>query len=194
MSLISDQVDQNEISIIIKYLRKAISNNISGDVVEFGCYLGTTSVYIAKELEQTGKKYFVYDSFQGLPDKTKEDSSPLGENFKPGELLATKKQFIQNMKKAGVKMPIIKKAWFCDLVDDDVPDKISFAFLDGDYYESIWTSLKLIETRLSRGAIVVVDDYAKNALPGASKAVDEWLKNKNYKLNTECSLGIIIVN
>ena len=32
------------------------------------------------------KRLYVYDSFEGLPEKTKEDTSPLGESFKPGEL------------------------------------------------------------------------------------------------------------
>ena len=193
MSLISDQVDQNEISVIIKYLRKTISDNILGDVVEFGCYLGTTSVFIARELEKTGKKFYVYDSFEGLPEKTIEDVSSLGENFKPGELLASKKQFIMNMKKAGVKIPIIKKAWFDKIDDEDVPPKISFAFLDGDYYKSIWDSLKLIENNLSANAIIVVDDYANEALPGAARAINEWLRYKKHKIKIEKSLGIITI-
>ena len=90
-------------------------------------------------------------------------------------------------------MPIIKKAWFSDLKDNDVPERISFAFLDGDYYNSICDSFKLINNKLSPGAIIIVDDYTNESLPGARKAVDEWLKTHPAKLRIEQSLAIIQV-
>ena len=196
MNLLSDQVDKKEIEVIVRELRRVIDNGVSGDVVEFGCYVGTTSVYLAQALMADGdkKRLYVYDSFQGLPEKTKEDASPLGESFKPGELQATKKQFIKNIAQAKVTMPQIKKAWFSDLTETDVPEKIAFAFLDGDYYASIVDPLKLIEKRLGKGAILVVDDYVNSALPGAAKAVDEWLKlHPNYSKKVEQSLAIIYI-
>ena len=53
MNLISDQVDKKEIEIIVRELKKVLDNNVIGDVTEFGCYLGTTSVYLAKTLMST---------------------------------------------------------------------------------------------------------------------------------------------
>ena len=50
MNLISDQVNIKEIEAIVRELKRTLEKNISGDVVEFGCYLGTTSVYLAKTL------------------------------------------------------------------------------------------------------------------------------------------------
>lgn len=192
MSLISDQVDQKEIDIIIRELKGVLNKNISGDVVEFGCYLGTTSVFISRLLMNgNDREFHVYDSFVGLPEKTDKDISPLGESFKPGELLASKKQFIKNMNQAGVKMPVIHKGWFSDLTGDDVPKKVAFAFLDGDYYRSIADPLKLLESRLSVGSVIVVDDYGNSALPGAAKAVDEWLLHHKASKKVEHSLAII---
>lgn len=193
MKLLSDQVDKREIEIIIRELQRVIDKNIVGDVVEFGCYLGTTSVYLADILKQTNKEYYVYDSFAGLPEKTCEDISPLGEQFKPGELLASKKQFIKNLSQAGVPMPHIKKTWFSELKPYDIPKKISFAFLDGDYYSSIVDSLRLIEPYLTPGATIVVDDYGNAALPGVSKAVDEWLAKHPAIKKVEQSLAIIYI-
>lgn len=196
MSLLSDQVDKKEIEIIIREFKRIIKNGINGDVVEFGCYLGTTSVYLAGIIDESkiNSKLYVYDSFEGLPEKTKEDISPLGDQFKVGELLAPKKQFIKNMMQAKVSMPVIKKAWFSDLIDSDVPEKISFAFLDGDYYASIIDPLKLIKSKMLSGATIVVDDYGNAALPGAKKAVDEWIqKNPEWKLRVEYSLAIIYI-
>mgnify|MGYP003600988519 CR=1 FL=1 len=189
MSLLSDQIDERELTIILRELEKTLK--LDGDVVEFGCYVGTTSVPIMKRLAETNKKLFVYDSFEGLPEKTIEDQSPSGLQFVAGELYAQKKQLINNFKRANLPLPIITKGWFSNITPDQLPDRIAFAFLDGDYYNSIRHSLKLTWPRLSPGAIVVIDDYANQELPGAEKAVDEWLSQYPAKLRVEHSLAII---
>ena len=189
--LLSDQVDRRELKRIIQECQNVVENNVPGDVVEFGCYVGTTSVYLAKLLQGSERKLYLYDSFEGLPDKVAKDQSPAGLQFKAGELLATKRQLVTNLKRANVTMPMIKKGWFSQLTDADVPNTISFAFLDGDYYHSVLDPLKLIWPRLAPGAVIVVDDYANEALPGAGRAVDEWLQSHTGKLTVYASLAII---
>jgi len=191
MRLLSEQVDETEIAIILRELEGALSRSLEGDIVEFGCYVGTTSVFLAKRLMQTNKKLYLYDSFEGLPPKTPEDNSPAGLQFKTGELLATKKQLIHNLKQARVPMPRITKRWFSELTPSEMPESICFAFLDGDYYHSVRDSLRLIEAHLVPGAIIIVDDYANEALPGAAKATDEWLGSHHGLLRVEHSLAII---
>lgn len=191
LSLLSDQVDAREVAIILRELETILKEGVDGDVVEFGCYVGTTSVFLAKRLEATNKKLYLYDSFEGLPPKTAQDDSPAGLQFREGELLATKKQLIRNLTQAHVPMPIITKGWFSQLTTKDVPVQISFAFLDGDYYHSVMDPLQLIWPLLAPGAIVVVDDYANEALPGAARAVDTWLTNHTATLRVEHSLAII---
>ena len=191
MRLLSDQIDERELEIILRELKKVLAADVAGDVVEFGCYVGTTSVPMAKELRKTDKKLFVYDSFEGLPEKTVEDESPAGMQFKSGELLATKAQLIRHFKQAGLPLPIITKGWFSEISPSRVPETICFAYLDGDYYHSILDPLALIWDRLAPGAIIVVDDYANEALPGATKAVDQWLASHPVKLRVEHSLAII---
>lgn len=193
MNLLSDQVSEKEIKILLRELNAVLDRYVAGDVVELGCYVGTASLFLAKALAGSGRELYLYDSFAGLPEKTAEDASPAGLQFKAGELLATKKQLIQNLKKANVALPKIKKAWFDELKPSDLPDKIAFAFLDGDYYQSIMDSLKLVWPKLAPGAVVVVDDYSNPALPGASKAVDEWLKTHQASLKVEESLAILRV-
>lgn len=191
MNLLSDQVDEREVRVVLRELEAVLAREVPGDVVEFGCYVGTTSVFFAGRLKATGRKLYLYDSFEGLPPKTGEDESPAGMQFKTGELLATKKQLIKNLKQANVPMPVIKKGWFSALTEADVPERIAFAFLDGDYYHSVRDPLKLIWPRLAPGAIIVVDDYANEALPGAARAVDEWLRSHPAHLAVEHSLAII---
>jgi O-methyltransferase len=193
--LISDQIERLELATILRALESVIDKGTKGDVVEFGCYEGTASLFITRLLQELApdRAYHVYDSFEGLPEKTAADNSPAGVQFIAGELAASKQAFMANFKKARLPLPVIHKSWFKDLTPDDIPYNIAFAFLDGDYYESIWTSLKLIESRISSGAIIAIDDYQSEALPGARKATDQWLQNKDYALVVAHSLAIIRV-
>jgi O-methyltransferase len=189
--IISDQVDAAELTVVLDELQKSLQND--GAVVEFGCYIGTTSLYIRRILDalDDNRAFHVYDSFEGLPLKSSQDQSALGVQFREGELLATRKQFIQEFKKARLTLPQIHKGWFNELDDNDIPAPIAFAFLDGDYYDSIKSSLLLIEDKLTPGAIIVVDDYANAALPGAARAVDEWCRRRGLSVRTAHSLAII---
>ena len=191
--IISDQVDRAELAQILLAFEKTLQKNVPGDVVELGCYVGTTSLFLQRMILQykAQKQLHVYDSFEGLPPKTTHDASPAGEQFKAGELHAQKSVFIRHFKQAGLPLPTIHKGWFSDLTIDDTPELISFAFLDGDFYKSIKDSLHVVWPKLAPGAIVVVDDYQAEALPGAQRAVDEWLKTHPAHLRVVASLAII---
>lgn len=188
------QFGRDELEVLLRELRRTISDDITGDVVELGCYMGETSVHLAKTLHElsSGKRLFIYDSFEGLPPKNSEDASPAGDQFKSGELQATKKDVIKRLKRAGCSDVRVIKAWFNELDADDLPEKISFAFLDGDFYQSVKDSLQLVWGKLTPGAVVVIDDYRNEALPGATKAVDEWVSGHSVKnMSVEKSLAIL---
>lgn len=161
--------------------------------MELGCYVGTTTLFLRRLLlaYKSDKILHAYDSFEGLPPKTAEDASPAGEQFKAGELHAQRSAFVKHFKQAGLPLPVMHKAWFSELTPDDMPEKIAFAFLDGDFYGSIRDSLKLVWPRLAEGAIVVVDDYQSEALPGAKRAVDEWVRTHPARLQVAYSLAIL---
>ena len=193
------QVTARETEILLQELKKTLNNNVPGDVVEFGCYKADTSVLCQKLLESMGhggafqpenqapstsqKTLWLYDSFEGLPAKTREDNSAAGDAFQAGELLVTKREVIEKFKKMGLKLPKIKKAFFDNLdIIYDIPEKISYAFLDGDLYQSIKTSLRLVTDKMSQGGVIIVHDYNNPELPGSARAVDEWLKDHQPKV------------
>ena len=174
----NDQVSEKETERILELARKCLE--VEGDFAEFGCYKGDTSLLLAEVLKESKKKLWIYDSFEGLPEKREEDRSALGVLFRKGELGVTKREVKMRFLKAGLPVPIIKKAWFKELSESDLPDRISFAFLDGDFYESIKDSLKLVVPKMSKGGVLVVHDYTNLALPGVAKAVDEFKKGKSF--------------
>lgn len=172
----NDQVSKEETKKILEIAKECLA--IGGDFVELGCYKGDTSLALAEVLKGSDKRLWIYDSFEGLPEKSAQDNSPLGENFKKGELFVTKREVKARFLRAGLKVPVIKKGWFFDFSSEDLPEKISFCFLDGDFYESIRDGLKLIKNKMSNGAVLVVHDYNNPALPGVKRAVDEWWQSK----------------
>lgn len=175
----NDQVSQTETDRILEIARECLA--LPGDFVEMGCYKGDTSLMLAevlvcgKPVEKYAKKLWIYDSFEGLPKKSGIDESALGVDFRPGELTVTKREVKERFLRAGLPVPMIKKGWFGELTGEDVPSEIAFAFLDGDFYESIKDSLRLVGPRMVPDGVMVVHDYNNPALPGVRKAVDEWL-------------------
>ena len=191
--LLSEQVEEDELSTILYELEGVLKLGLNGDVCEFGCFIGTTSLFLQRILitfnsesnseTKPKKKLYLYDSFDGLPKKTTQDQSAAGVDFIQGELYASKSQLKLNFKKANLPVPKIKKAWFSELKSKDLPKEICFAFLDGDFYSSIWDSLKLIKNSVVESGIIIIDDYENPALPGTKTAVSEFLQaNKNFKL------------
>ena len=194
MSFKNDQVSELETEKILEIARKCLV--MDGDFVELGCYKGDTSLLLAellveKSVEKPVKKLWIYDSFEGLPEKKIEDESAIGKDFKGGELFVTKREVKARFLRAGLPVPIIKKAWFNELTGADLPEKIAFSFLDGDFYESIKDSLKLVENRVNRGGVIIVHDYNNPALPGVTRAVDEWARGKEIEIVRYESLAII---
>lgn len=191
--IISEQIRPDELRVLLEELEKVVRNNVEGDVVELGCYEGTSALFMSRILRelQAEKRLWLYDSFEGLPDKTKEDTSAAGEQFKSGELKASKARLERNFHKAGLDLPEIKRAWFYELDPEDLPEQICYAFLDGDFYESIMDSFKLVWPKLATGAVVIIDDYQNVSLPGAKQAVDEWAQKMDIEIRVEKSLAIL---
>ena len=185
----NDQVSEIETEKIIELARNQLS--CQGDFVELGCYKGDTSLLLAEVLKGTEKKLWIYDSFEGLPEKSEADESALGMNFKGGELYVTKREVKERFLRAGLSVPVIKKAWFSELTGKDLPEEVALAFLDGDFYESIRDSLKLVESKMAEGGIIVVHDYQNPALPGVAKAVEEWAREQKKTIKTYQSMAII---
>ena len=195
------QVSDRETEEILTLAEKSLEND--GAFVELGCYKADTSVKLERLLEQhgsaftpeTGKRLWIYDSFAGLPKRDAKDGSAAGTEFKEGELLVTKREVVEKFKRNNLHLPVIKKAFFENLdPQKDLPEKIAFAFLDGDLYTSIRTSLNLITPKLTPTAIII-HDYYNPQLQGVAKATDEWLKqNPSRKIVKQLETLAIISN
>jgi O-methyltransferase len=167
---------------------QVLAYGVDGDLVELGCHSGQSSVLISKIMQHYnyGKKLYVYDSFEGLPPLKAVDGSV----YHQGELNTTEDVLRCNFKQYNLPLPEIRRGWFNETLPNELPEKISFAYLDGDLYDSILISLEYVYPRLTKGAICLIDDYGDpsinpagwNKLPGVKKACDEYLLDKQEKV------------
>jgi hypothetical protein len=59
---------------------------------------------------------------------------------------------------------------------DDLPSKVSFAYVDFDFYEPIKLALEYLNKTLEKNGEIIVDDYGYFSA-GAKTAVDEFIAN-----------------
>jgi O-methyltransferase len=71
-----------------------------------------------------------------------------------------------------------------------MPDSIAFAFLDGDFYDSILSSLRLVWPRMSKGGAVLVHDYKRETLPGVERAINDFFHGAVPRLHYEKHIAI----
>jgi len=175
-------IASNQIKELIRYLSDAIENNIEGDVVEFGCYVGESSKFLTKTILElnSNKKVYVYDSFEGLPDLSKWEENS---GWRPRTLKTTEEVLIANFKQNNLPVPDITKGWFKDIPDYRIPEKIAFAFLDGDFYDSIYDSLVKVYDKVVDGGYIFFHDYNRADLPGVKAAINDFFEQRGITNN-----------
>lgn len=174
---------------ILKNLEMVIKSEVPGVVCELGCHQGLTSAYIQRLLDATesDKEFHCYDSFAGLPEKHEKDGND--ELFVKGLFKnITRQMFIDHFTANGLKLPVIHEGWFAEAT---YPDKICFAFLDGDFYQSILDSLNAVMPRLVPGGVVVIHDYGWDRLAGVKEAVRDYFGTTDLVDDHIQGLGII---
>ncbi|QGH36972.1 dTDP-6-deoxy-L-hexose 3-O-methyltransferase [Gracilibacillus salitolerans] len=165
--------------------------NLPGHFVETGVFKGASFTRFAafRELLETNssKKLIGFDTFDKFPDTEFEQDKGYREKFvgAAGDESITKDQLIQILERKGNNNGI-------ELIEGDIthtvpqyvinnPElKISLLNLDVDIYEPAVIILDELYPKLVRGGILILDDYG--VFPGETKAIDEYFKNKNVKI------------
>lgn len=200
--IISDQITKAGLEVVWRELERILQANVEGHVVEFGCYIGTSSLFIRRLLDKydeaehpTGnpRQFHVYDSFEGLPDKRPQDANAAGIDFEVGKLYVSKKELLQQFHTAHLQAPIAHKGWFNEIKPEEVPAPIAFAFLDGDFYDSIISSLRLVYPKMAEGSVILIDDYQRETLPGVERAIRDYFQGKPLRLRAQANIAIIEV-
>lgn len=94
----------------------------------------------------------------------------------PEEMVRTRLEEISfPLNRTVIHKGFIEKVLGSDL---NLPEKVSFAYLDFDFYEPIKTGLEFLHQVTSAGSVIIVDDYDFFST-GSKTAVDEFIEEKN---------------
>ena len=152
-----------------------------GHVAECGCFRGLSAYQIASYLKESNfpNKFYLFDSFEGL--------SKFNEQDIPSEVVydieKKRKQFACSLE--AVKQNLkdfsfieYKKGWIPDRFKEVQSERFSFIHIDVDLYQPILDSIQFFYPLLIKGGIMVFDDYGCLAFPGAKRAVDKFMDDK----------------
>jgi O-methyltransferase len=171
---------------IYHLLSQVVVFGVEGSVVELGAHEGQSAILIQEivNYHRTNMEFHVYDSFSGLPERHEYDA---GGYLLPGDLSTSESVFLNNFALRSLEPPIVHCGWFHDTLPDELPRKICFVHIDSDFYTSVIEGLEAVYPRLADNAIVVIDDYDWEGLPGVKIAVNDFLQDKPEKI---CSLSV----
>ncbi len=149
---------------------------VDGSVVECGVWRGGMSAGLAALLGNQ-RDYYLFDSFEGLPEASKIDGKKAidwqatneVDNCRTEEIFAH-----EAMKLAGAERYHIVKGWFNQTLPPFHPaQRIAILRLDADWYSSTAECLNYLYEKVVPGGLIIVDDYY--AWDGCARAIHDYL-------------------
>ena len=100
-----------------------------------------------------------------------------------------------------VKDKVLKKFNFVKTYKGWIPKRFnevqhlsfSLVHIDVDLYEPTLASLEFFYPRLSKGGVIICDDYNVSAYPGSKKAWDEFFNDKDYEFFYKVPMGACFI-
>jgi hypothetical protein len=138
---------------------------VEGDIVECGVGYGHSFLKLCclAHFENKGRLIYGFDSFEGFPEPSKEDSSP--RNPQKGEWnVATVETIEQLLGDLGVEAAFIKnnvrliKGFFEESVHKFGEKSVAFLHLDVDLYKSYKVTLEYFWPKVAKGGVVLFDE------------------------------------
>lgn len=165
------------------------TENIDGDTAECGVFTGASSWLICNNNANNSNKknHHLFDSFQGLSNPTLFD----GDHWKKGDLKSSVDIVKTNL--AEFSNVSFHPGWIPDRFSDVDTLKFSFVHIDLDLYKPTFDSIAFFYDRLSKGGILLCDDYGFSTCPGSTKAMNEFLADKKEKIIAFASGGAFII-
>lgn len=167
-----------------------ITQNIEGQIAECGVYQGHSLVPIGLYLKQRNsqKRIYGFDSFEGFNEEVKIDINLGGDkNYekKIGGFNGTSYKYVENLIKSFKLENKIKiyPGYFENTLLNVHEKKFSFVHLDCDLYSPYKACLEFFYPRMSKGGIILIDEYNDPSWPGCNKAVDEFIQTNSAKLS-----------
>lgn len=148
---------------------------VPGSVVECGVWRGGMCAGMA-DILGPGRSYYLFDSFEGLPDAQSIDGQTAVEWQTKNSVdnCRTEPQYAeQAMESSAAHQYRVIKGWFNESLADFHPDApIAVLRLDADWYSSTAECLNYLYPLVPKGGLVILDDYF--SWDGCSRAVHDF--------------------
>lgn len=155
------------------------TTRLDGDTAECGVLGGASSFLICKAFEAAGKKneHHAFDSYEGLSEPKAEDKpdSATAFSWKEGDLSVPLEVAKSNLEGFSVNF---YKGWIPERFPEVEDKRFSFVHIDVDLYEPTRDALEFFYPRMVKGGIILCDDYGFETCPGATRAFDDLVREK----------------
>jgi O-methyltransferase len=147
--------------------------NLPGSFAEAGVFRGGTALMISRLLADSGKTFYLFDSFQGLPaQSTSHDNYYREGAFKAQEaetrtLLRDYEGFLR-----------FRVGWIPQTFAGLEEERFPFVHVDIDLYQPALDCCAFFYPRLVPGGVMIFDDYGFPACRGEKEGVDEFFADK----------------
>jgi len=174
-----------------------VGARIPGDVVECGVWRGGSAMMLAGALLDAGdtsRTIWLYDTFTGMSEPTEHDVKTDGlhaqgkwqarrrDDGLVDWCLAPLSEVRENVRSSGYPASRVRfvEGRVEDTIPGEMPDEIAILRLDTDWYSSTKHELHHLLPRVSRGGVLLIDDYGE--WQGARQAVDEYVQSHDARL------------
>jgi O-methyltransferase len=153
---------------------------LQGDVAELGVYKGNTAFLLAELARRKGRKAYLFDTFESLPDRDligidathKARQSDFGDTS------------LDTVERLVGKEGVLFVPGYFPRTAVAVPKDATFMLvhLDCDLYAPMLAGLEFFYPRMVSGGFLIIHDYSSLYWDGVEKAVDEFLADKPERL------------
>lgn len=155
---------------------------VPGHVAEFGTWRGANLMFLAKTLQlldpHSSKIVHCFDSFEGLTEFSASDGDrarTLDGRYKGSLDELTDCIALYDLQDSIEIHKGLIEGTLLDLLAKQQEISFSFVYCDVDLYNATLIILNSIHPRLSKGGIIVLDEWNYSNFPGETKAVREFL-------------------
>lgn len=152
---------------------EAVRRDVPGALVDRGVWNGGSTALLSAGAPQ--REVWAFDSFEGLPEPSAAELDGVDAAAFTGDCLGAEENLRLVVGQHGSPGRLnIRKGWFEHTLVPAAPEigPIAVLHADGDWYESILTTLDALYDQVSTGGFVAIDDYF--VWEGARKATDEF--------------------
>jgi len=147
---------------------------LPGDIAECGVFHAAGSFIMLSATDGTDKRYFGFDSFEGLSEPGEMDriSSDTAFKWNKHDLISDEQVALANLEKFADRVTLYR-GWIPERFDEVSTRRFCLVHIDVDLYEPTRDALDFFVPRMVAGGMIICDDYGFETCPGARKAMDE---------------------